>query len=82
MFVTRIKVKPTEPWKTYFWMAEAERKVILPEKHSEQRFKAMRGAKVHLVMKEKMEKYYVPEGLSSEERSERLFFTPAASCFH
>jgi hypothetical protein len=39
MFVTRIKVKPTNPWKTYYWTSGD--KVNVPERVNSLKIKAM-----------------------------------------
>lgn len=81
LYVTRIKVKPTESWTTYYWMSDLGKPVI-PEKKEENVFVPMEGRKYRKLMKEKFELNFVPDEIDPEEKEELLFWVPRANCFH
>ena len=58
MFVARIKVKPTTPWKTYY-LTNGD-KIEVPEKENSLAFKPMNPKKVFSFMQQKFMKHYIP----------------------
>ena len=79
VYVTRIKVNPSNGWRTHYWLTQ-DKVPIFPGEYHNNRCKRLESRQAVRLLKKKFKQHYVP--FNSPDRELQLFLKPAFTCFH